>query len=201
MQLARGGLLLGGAGVIGLGTRFEYGQHSYARGISPADRISAVQPLGLVMQHQLALGDLRAETQVDVAPSFGGIRNFAQAAMAVRGEEIPLDLLPPVAQFHGYYFGLGARARAGLGLAWQDWRVGGAITAQHYEGVDSPGDEISARLVDTERIAQAHLTYRLGQHPANVTLSAERRDRSGSLESNHTAQVETSLGLALGLTL
>jgi hypothetical protein len=154
-----------------------------------------------VLQHQLALGDVRAETHVDVAPSFGGVRNLAQAAMAVRGQDIPLELLPPVAQFHGYYFGLGARASAGLRLTWQDWQAGGAITAQHYEGVDSPGDEVSARLVDTERVAQAHLTYRLGRHPVHVTLAAERRDRSGSLESNHTEQVETSLGLALGLTL
>jgi hypothetical protein len=186
-------LVWGGGGLVGVGVGFEYAVHDLERDRGgPADRISSIQPLVLVLEHRLNLGELKLHSYVDVGPNFGGIR-----ALALERFTGDREVLPEVLKRHGYYFGLGGHGSAALGATWRRVEAGGRLRAEGYRAIDSFGEPMRHPIADTHGVFSAHLGYRLPDSPTVIRTTVERRVRGSSVGGSHVFRTETSAGLGV----
>ena len=195
------GELSGGGLVAGIATSFLYSLHDYDTDrVRPTDRIARVTPLGVVFEHQGALGPLRVDARVDVGPDFGGVQPYALPSGV--WAETPGDF-EPVTRIHGYYHSLGAHFASSLELGAGPITLGGSLRTERHQAMNALGRASSdpSTIVDTRSEADARLMWRLPNTATTLLGYAARRFRSGRAGAVWDERTETAFGGGIGAEL
>jgi hypothetical protein len=186
-----------GGGIRGHGTLlvwtvgYEYALHDYDRDrVWPRDRLSSVQPLGLMLEHRLAWDPLRVVMHVEGGLDFGGQRPYALPAYARRSDAL---VLPPLIADNRYCFVRGAHVLAAVSMTLALLELTGSVRYGGYEGIDMP-----VAIRDEMLALKARASVALGHSPARVSLLLVRRARRGSVGPAQAARADTMAGLELG---
>lgn len=180
-------------GFVGLGMGFEYTARSYQRAEhAPLNRLSAVQPLGLVTGHHVRRGTLSLDGWLRAGPAFGGMD-----PLALTSQQRLDPRLPPVTQLHGYYLGWGASSEAQLQVGFEEFRLGAAMSAEGYRSGRAPGTPVVTRMLDSYRQTRGYFGYHFPGTSSELRAYWVWRDRSGTVEQEHHHFGEHSLGLQL----
>lgn len=189
------GGLWGHGFLVGLTTGYQYSVHDFDRELPrPVDKVSNVQPLGLVLEHRGELGFGHVLTRLETSASFGGVTPYALMEYRAQTEPPPNpDDAPAVLNARNYYFAFGEHVTATLGLAWGVFEAVGKFRFESYSqvGSDLTADDQRTRL-------SLHAGVAIPGTPLRITALAERRSRAGSIDRSHAARNELSSGLALG---
>ncbi|HET8938149.1 MAG TPA: DUF3943 domain-containing protein [Polyangiales bacterium] len=182
---ARQGLLLG----VTLG--YQYLLHDFDRDRPyPRDRISSVQPLGLVLENRFDLGRLLSIVHLEGGLDFGGLRPYALMPFLQLPEAA---MLPKLVADNAYCFVRGAHLLASLLWAVEQFEVAGKVRYERYREIDVPVSVDDSRLLLEGRTSLA-----LGDSPARLSLIVQRRSRKGTMGAAQAARAETSVAIELG---
>lgn len=187
------GNLRGQGTLLGLTMGYQYVLHDYDRDrerLRRRDRISSIQPLGVLLEQRVAWDGLRWVTQVEGGLDFGGVRPYALAAYA---QQSGPAMFTTVLANNGYYFVRGGHLLASMALDLEVLEVAGKLRYESYTQIDE------AIAIDDQRLLlEGRLTLALGRSPGRLSLVLQRRSRTGHMGDAHAARTETSLGLELG---
>lgn len=185
LRRAGRGLLLG----VTLG--YQYILHDYDRDRPyPRDRISSVQPLGLVLENRFDLGAGIFMAQLEGGLDFGGLRPYALPPYLQLSDAVEL---PKLVADNAYCFVRGAHLLASLLWAVEQFEVAGKLRYERYAEIDVP-----VAVDDSRLLLEGRTSLALGQSPARLSLVVQRRSRKGSMGAAHAARAETSVALELG---
>ena len=170
---------------------YQYELHDYDRDRPRArDRISSVQPLGLLLEERLAWDRLRWVIHIEAGLDFGGVRPYALHPYVQQADALAL---PQLIVDNRYCFMRGAHFLAALSFALEAIEVSGSVRYGRYEGLDVPLN------IDDQALAlQARTSVALGDSPARLHLMLQRKLRTGSMGAVKTARADTTVGLELG---
>ena len=185
------GQLWGQGTLLGLTVGFQYTLHDYDRDRAwPKDRISTIQPLGLMFEHRAHLGVLRLISQLSGGADFGGVRPYARRAYTPPPQAIELPL---VITAHDYYFAVGGHVYASLTLGTGAVEAALKFRYESYSDLDVP-----IAIVDRRALLETRLSVGLGDTPARLGVALGFRSRAGEMGGARARRNETSLGLDVG---
>lgn len=189
---APNGGLWGHSALLALTTGYQYSVHDYDRDRpGPIDRISSVQPIGLLFEHRADLGRARLRTRVEANGSFGGITPYALSAYRLQGpaEQEQVTVL----EVRQYYFGIGGGVGGTFVVDAGPFEAQSGLRYERFTQVGSNLPSADERL---------KLFMRAGTGvpgtPLRATAFVERRSRAGELDTARAQRAEISAGLALG---
>lgn len=185
----------GGNGLVGLASGFQYLLHQYRRDEGRAmDRISSVQPLGVVFEQQGFLAGPRVSTALEAGPDFGAV-----TPVAVRGFSGPRASLPPVQAQRGYYFAVGAHLRAKVAAEYGPLSLAGEAEFQGFADTGTRAPSSPVGLSDSLTLFGGSLRYRDPETGVTPGAFVERRWRAGRVAGARGSCSETTLGFGLGV--
>lgn len=177
--------------LVGITLGYQYILHDYDRDRPyPRDRISSVQPLGLVVSNRFDLGAVTSELQLEGGLDFGGLRPYALLPYLELPEAVTL---PKLVADNAYCFVRGGHLLAAMSWAVAQFEVAGKLRYERYSEIDVPVSVDDSRLMLEGRTSLA-----LGQSPARLSLVVQRRSRKGTMGAAQAARAETSVALELG---
>lgn len=184
-------------GVRGQGTLlsvtmgYQYVLHDYDRDRPrPRDRISSVQPLGLVLEHRLDWDRFSSLIHLEGGLDFGGLRPYALPVYEAMADAVPLT---PLVRDNAYCFVRGQHVLVGLLVAFDQIELASKLRYERYTEIDVPVSVDDSRLMLEGRTSLA-----LGRSPARLSLVVQRRVRKGSMGAAYAARSETSFAVELG---
>jgi hypothetical protein len=187
----RSGGVHGEGTLVSITMGYQYVLHDYDRDRPrPRDRISSVQPLGLLLEHRIDAPGIVALGHVEGGLDFGGLRPYALPVYASSEAAAPLTTL---VENNAYCFVRGAHVLASLVLMLESFELAGKLRFERYAEVDVP---VAVR--DSRLFLEGRTTLKLGRSPARLSLVVQQRVRKGSMDTAKAERRETSVGLELG---
>lgn len=189
---APNGGLWGHSTLLGFTVGYQYSVHDYDRDRPrPIDKISGVQPLGLLFEHRADLGGARLRSRLEANGSFGGITPYALSAYRLQA---PSDVEPStVLDERNYYFGIGGGVAGTFVVDAGPFEAQSGLRYERFTQVDSDLPAVDQRLKLFMRAGSG-----IPGTPLRATAFIERRSRAGELDTAHAQRAEISAGLALG---
>ncbi len=185
------GGLWGNGTLIGWSAGYQYTVHDYDRDRRrQIDQITSVEPLGVLFEHRGAFGAGRVFTRISAGADFAGVRPYALSAYRTRADAVAL---PYVIDQHEYYYGMGGRGAATVGIGAGHFEAQARLRFEAYAAVYAPVGTYDERTTLEER-----LSYALAGTPARVAVFAEQRARSGQMGHANAYRSELSLGVEIG---
>jgi hypothetical protein len=190
--LHQDGTLWGSGTQLGLTIGYQYTMHDSDRdGARARDRIAAVQPLGVVIEHRAELGHVQLLFRFDAASEFAGVRPYALRQYELQPNAVEL---PTLLREHLYYFGLGAHAMGSLAIVLDAFEAQTRVKTEAYSDIGGGG--ISAS--DRRTVLDARASCGLPHTPLRLSAFVGRRWRSGQFQQATAVRRETSVGIELG---
>ncbi len=192
----RGGLE--GQGInVGLRVGTEYGVHDYDRDRRRAGDRLALVSLGTSVEHSLYVGPFTMRARLDVLGDFAGVDAYALPWYERTRAQLGL---PSVVRSHGYYHAYGATIRPVVELGIGAFDAGVDVRVEAFQAINEldrepepvRGNVVTAR--DERTQARAWLGVRPVRH-LRLSLSADGRERRGSLDDIAASRSEVSLQL------
>src|SRR5205085_1930025 len=126
----------------------------------PKDRIATVQPLGVLLEHRAALGDVRLISRLAGGGDFGGVSAYAWTAFARMTDvsSFPLTLTKD-----RYYFAAGGHVYASVTLGMAEFDLTTRLRFEHYSELQLP-----VRVDDQRLLFEVHASAGIGSSAARV---------------------------------
>jgi hypothetical protein len=172
---------------------YEYGGHDYdLDNRRKPDRIALVDT-GFSVEHTLHLGSLKVRTNADLLVDFAGVDAYAMPEYAAAyGKDHVSSVLRNQLYYHAYGATVAPRVRLERGR----FDAGGSLRADFFESIEALDREAPQGGATHARDRRIEMSASLGYAPSDVVhlaVSAERRDRHGSIGATSSARGETSL--------
>lgn len=194
------GDLVGSSTLAGFHVATEYGIHDYDRDRRrPEDRIALVGA-GATFEDGLYFAGLALRARLDAIANFAGVTAYALSDFSKAHDR---GGLPTVLREEGYYHAVGATLTPSLELSRGRFDAGASARIDWFESIDvldrDETREGAPRTAADRRIAMAaSLGVSPGDH-LRLSLSFERRDRSGIVGDVSSARTEVGVYGGAGL--